>query len=355
MKHWRWLVVGTLVFFASAASAVAASVTDPSGDANSINSLGPDFNSPDVISQVGNTLTATVPKEVLYSPTSFQWWTVSWDGNAGSPVNYDFAPSFGTLFWSTGTPASTTDPVDGGLEPHQDIQGVTVDESGGNLLFSVTLGSADLMGSDRVQLSMDTSSGPSAFINIATNGVSPYCFASTSTAWGGAWRWTAPAYADILDASVEGVGGSEVTFHARLAAAVVAPQVQEGQPYFRWWLFSGGQYYGAWMVWDPGVADWVGRAFEWDGSAMQVVATATSVQVVGDEVWVTVASTDLPFDPSYEWDFYTGVMIGTIPLSGPALVWSRSADGTAVTMTSAPIFSDGFESGDLTAWSSSVP
>lgn len=355
MKQWRWLVVGILVVLAPVATAVtpSSSVTDSSGDAGPINSLGPDFNSPDVISVVGNTLTASVPKEVLYSPTSFYWWAVSWDGNAGSPVNYDFAPSFGTLFWSTGTPASTTDPVDGGLEPHQDIQGVTVDESGGDLLFSVTLGSPDLMGSDRVQLSMDTSSGPSAFINIATNGVSYYCFASTSTAWGGAWRWTAPAYADILEASIDGVGGSEVTFHAKMAAPVVAPQVQEGQPYFRWWIFNNGQYYGVWMVWDPNAADWVGRAFEWDGSAMQVVGTATSVTVVGSEVWVTVSNADLPvFVDGYEWDFYTGVMIGTIPVSGPALVWSRSADGTAVT---SPIFSDGFESGDVSAWSVVVP
>jgi len=355
MKQWRWLVVGILLILAPAATAVApsSSVTDASGDANSINSLGPDFNSPSVISRVGETLTASVPKEVLYSPTSFQWWTVSWNGNAGSPVNYDFAPSFGTLFWNTGTPSSTTDPVDGGLQPHQDIQGVTVDESGGDMLFSVTLGSGDLVGSDRVQLSMDTSSGPSAFVNIATNGVSPYCFASTSTAWGGAWRWTPPAYADILEASVEGIGSAEVTFHAKLATAVVAPQVQEGQPYFRWWIFNNGQYVGAWMVWDPGAAGWVGRAFEWDGLAMQVVGTATSVQVVGSEVWVSFSSSDFPtFVDGYEWDFYTGLMIGTIPSSGPALVWSRSSDGTAVT---SPIFSDGFESGNLSAWSASAP
>ena len=118
------------------------------------------------------------------------------------------------------------------------------------MIFSVTLGSATLVGSDRVQLSMDTPSGPSAFINIATDGVSPYSFAGTSTAWGGAWRWTTAPYLDILEASIEGIGGSEVTFHAKLATNVLPPQVEEGQPYFRWWLQNGGEYYGAWLVWD---------------------------------------------------------------------------------------------------------
>ena len=97
--------------------------------------------------------------------------------------------------------------------------------------------------------------------------------------------------------------------------------------------------------------DWVAKVFDWDAGAMQVVGSATH-QVIGDEVWVTVASADLPLlAAGYEWSLFTGVMIGDVPVSGPALVWYRWADEVA---PPGPIFTDGFESGNLSAWSSSV-
>jgi hypothetical protein len=262
-------------------------------------------------------------------------------------------------------PASSTDPTDAALQPHEDLLAASLNDSAGLLTLSATLRGLPFQASDRVQWSLDGPGTLSDTVNVyySASGGRYFTYAGPSPYWGGTFQWSSGPYHDIRLARVQGVHSPTITLRLELATAPPAtPSGPQGQPYYVWFFDADGDCAtgwicvdsAVWLVYDKATSQWIARALQWSGGNMALIPDALLGHTISaSAVEVTVSGTDLGLTDQYWWQAETGLVAGPVAGNWGLPLWGDWSDWTSWVHPHF-LFNDGFEWG-LSSWSGTQP
>jgi hypothetical protein len=301
----------------SQSAVTSSNTTDPSGDVGELNWLKPHPAVRDM-TIVGNTATVLVPTRLIGDPASFYWWAGVDEPSTGYTL-LDWAPDGDAVLWTSGSSSSTPDPVDGSLQPHEDITFASVSQADpSHIQFDWEFkGNIPLGQPDVVYDFLLNDNDWLVYLYPTVRGWEWEVDARNAS-----FDWSSTSYEDIVSASVNEVGGGQLQFEMTTASSIPeTPFSRSGEPWFGWKLdvdndsSTGQQPYGDDMNvvvrydWGLFPLGWEGVVRKWNGAYYEDFLPVPFARA-GSTVSATVYISDLGLSPTFGWAAGTYVIVG---------------------------------------------